>query len=196
MASRPLRRAAGRLACVLLTVMAVVLGAAAFPPTRYVVAGGSQFWIDGTSTLGRYTCAAGLVAGHGDVDADVLHAELTVPVGAIDCGQARMTRDLVAALRGDDHPAIEFTVDHAERLGPAGDWQRVRATGRLRLAGAERPLALDAEGRRRADGRLRIRGTHALRMTDFGVDPPRGLGGLVRAHDRVVARFDLVVEAR
>ena len=192
MASRPLHRASA-----LLTAVAIVL-AAAVPPTRYVVAGGSQFWIDGTSTLGRYTCAAGRIAGHGDVDADDLQAELTVPVRAFDCGQARMTRDLVAALRGDLHPAIAFTVDHAARLGPApsGDWQRVRATGRLRLAGAERPLALDAEGRRRADGRLQIRGTHALRMTDFGVDPPRGLGGIVRAHDRVVARFDLVVEAR
>lgn len=174
-----------------------LMAAGAFSPARYTVADGSHFWIDGTSTLGRYTCEGDGVSGRASVseaDEDV-SAQLSVPVQGFDCGKSRMNRDFRAALKGEEHPTIEFRVEHAEVIAepssPAA-WARVRATGRLRLAGVERPLALEAEGRRLRSGRVRIRGEHALLMTDFGVDPPSGLLGMVRAHDRVVARFDLV----
>jgi hypothetical protein len=69
--------------------------------------------------------------------------------------------------------------------------------GRLSLAGAERDVSIDAQGRRAGHGAVSLRGEHRMRMTDFGVDPPTGLLGAVRAHDPVVVRFELhAVEVR
>lgn len=177
---------------------AVVLTAAGAWTIHYTVAPESQFWIDGTSTMGAFTCEADGVEGSAAVTGEgaaLGTADLTVPVSAFDCPQRRMTRDLHGALRGDAHPTIRFMVDRADLLGAEsrpGAWVPAQATGRLMLAGVERPVVIGAEGRRLPGGRVRVRGEHALLMTDFGVDPPSGMMGLVRAHDRVVARFDLV----
>lgn len=183
----------------LLVPAAAFLVAAGRPVTRYEVASGSRFWIDGTSTMGAYRCNGSRIAGSGDVEPPRVAAELTIPVASFDCGQSRMNRDFRAALHGATHPTIRFTVDRAvalQRESRPGAWVRVRATGRLRLAGTERPIELEAQGRRRSDGRVQIRGAHPMQMTDYGIDPPTGLGGLVRAHDRLVARFDLLATVR
>lgn len=184
----------------LATLVLLTLGSlgATRVPERYQVALDSRFWIDGTATTGPWTCEADDVSGHGVLGGDALRAEVSVPVRAFDCGSGPMNRDLRHALRSEAHPTIVFTLDSAETLGAEprpGVWVRIRATGRLRLAGAERRVTLDAEGRRLSDGRVALRGRHGLRMTDFGVDPPTHALGLVRAHDAIVVRFDLTAVA-
>ncbi len=155
--------------------------AAGAQPDRYVVDTGSHVQIDGTSTLGRYACEAGVVGGEADVPpGEPVTAQVTVGVGSFDCGQSRMNRDFRRALRADDHPAIRFDFDLAEaRAAEArpGAWVPVRATSRLRLAGVERTVEIAAEGQRLGPGRVRLRGQHPARMTDFGVDPRRGCSG-------------------
>ena len=200
-------RAAVRIALGVLAVgLALVLLGAALPggrpggrPEGYTVDAGSRVRIDGTSTLGRYTCAAGEVAGAGDVPpAGPATAELTVGVASFDCGQSRMNRDFRRSLRAEAAPEIRFTLGLAETLAPearTGAWVRVRAAGRLSLAGVERPVTVVAEGRRLGAGRVQLRGQHPLLMTDFGVRPPSGMLGLVRAHDRVVVVFDLTASS-
>ena len=181
-------------------LLAVVAAAGAFaqPPQRYSVADGSRFWVEGTSTLGRFVCRAGTVGGDGRLDSRTPvrgMAEVTAEVASFDCGQAQMNRDFVRALQAAEHPAIRVVVTQAEVAEAAGEGaSRVRATGRLRVAGVERPVAFTAVATPLGRGRMRIAGSYALRMTDFGITPPRGLGGLVRAHDRLTARFDVTLE--
>lgn len=168
---------------------------ASFSPNRYEVTSGSHFWIDGTATTGAWTCATDAVAGQGILGGDDLSATVTVPVRAFDCGSGQMNRDMRRALRAADHPAISFDLADAEVLRPQaapGVWVRVRTSGTLRLAGSQRPLSFVADGRRFADGRVEIRGRQPLRMSDFGVTPPSHALGLVRAHDDIVVRFNLL----
>jgi polyisoprenoid-binding protein YceI len=193
---RPRLALRSALACGVLVLPAALLGAAgAAISERYVAAAGSHFTIDGTSTMGAYSCEAGEVAGAADVPTGgPVTAGVTVGVGSFDCGVARMNRDFRRALLAEAHPEIRFTLDRAEVLAAEahpGAWVPVRAAGRLRLAGTERAVVIEAEGRRLGQGRVRLRGRHPMRMTDFGVDPPSGMLGLVRAQDRIVVRFDL-----
>jgi len=182
-----------------LTLVALV-GLAPAPPTRYAVADGSRFWIDGTATTGAWTCEARTVGGRAELDgARRLDGEVVVPVRAFDCGSRPMTRDLRNALGAAAHPDVRYVLDGAEALASEprpGAWVPVRAVGTLRLAGATRRVAVTAEGRRRADGRVDVRGRLPLRMTDFGVEPPAHALGLVRAHDAITVRFDLVAAPR
>lgn len=185
----------------LVVVPAVLLGAAGTAVTpHYVLVPGSQFRIDGTSNLGPWTCTASDLAGaatpapHGALDAHV-----HVRVRSFDCGRARMNEDFRDALRAREHPEIRFELDRAVILGDGARpraWVPVRAFGRIRLAGTERPVTIAVRGREEADGRVRVRGQLALRMTDFGVTPPTALGGVVRTRDAVVVAFDLRATAQ
>ena len=185
------------------------LGPMLAPPTaaqaQYTVRPDSRFWIDGTSTVNSFTCAASEVAGFGSVDEEAmgdarradLRAEVVIPVRAFDCGLRQMNRDFYEALKGKAYPAVRFALRRAELLASDGrsEWTPVRVWGAITLAGEQRAVTVTARGQRLADGRVRIQGRHPLRMTDFGIEPPTGLLGLVRAHDDIVVRFDLVAEA-
>lgn len=185
---------------VLVLLTTALLGAAVLLPTRYEVSPESRFWIDGTSTVGAYTCEAEAMSGYGLLgDGRELAAEVAIPVRAFDCGSGPQNRDLFRALRADAHPAIRFELERAETLDAEarpGAPVRVRTTGTLRLAGTARRVTLDATGRRLAGGRVALQGHLPLRMTEFGVEPPSHALGLIRAHDAIVARFDLVAAAR
>lgn len=192
---------ATRFLCLLLLgALGPLAGAAA--QAQYTVGVPSQFWIDGTSTVSAFTCAASEVAGSGVVESPAaartaLRAEVVIPVRSFDCGVRQMNRDLYEALKGQAFPAVRFTLRHAEVLPtpPYAAWTPVRVWGTLDLAGAQRPVTLTAQGQRLPDGRVRLQGRHALRMTDFDIEPPTGLLGLVRAHDSITVRFDLVATA-
>jgi len=181
------------LPCVL-TALALV--AASRPPVRYDLRSESRFWIDGSSTAGSYTCTAARVDGTGLVDGTdrtQVSGQVTVPVRAFDCGQRRMNNDFAKALKSGTHPVIRFEVQSAQVAGPgASGWTRATATGSLEIGGVVRPITVDVDGQTLPDGRVRLRGRMPLRMTDFGVQPPTALLGLVRAHNRIVVRFDLI----
>lgn len=182
----------------LLALLLVLAAPLAAQPALYQIDGDSRFWIDGTATTGPYSCEAAGVGGYGRLAETALRGEVRVPVRAFDCGMSRMNRDFRDALLGEAHPEITFTLESAEpgeALAP-GRWVPVRATGTLRLAGTTRRVTLNAEGLLLSGSQIRLRGRHPLLMSDFGIEPPSGLMGLVRANDRVVARFDLSAALR
>ena len=191
----------------LLGLLGLILGGpvaaqASYDGQSYTVREASQFWIDGTSTVNAFTCAASDVVGFGTVDEGTtrradFHAEVVVPVRSFDCGVRQMNRDLYDALKGKAHPAVRFTLQYAEVLPgrASSEWTPLKVWGTLTLAGKQRPVTVTAQGQRLDNGRVRIQGRHALRMTDFDIEPPTGLLGLVRAHDDIVVRFDLVASA-
>ncbi|NNF58005.1 MAG: YceI family protein [Rhodothermaceae bacterium] len=188
----------------LLLLIGLVTGAAGWmpqsvSPERFAIESGSRLWIDGTSTMGDYTCESRHVSGYGRVLDTAVEAEVEVPVRAFDCGIAAMNADFREALRAEEHGTVRFDLHDAEVLSETASaeaWRPLRVLGWLHLAGAERMIAVRAEGRRLADGRVRVRGQHTLRMSDFGVEPPTGLLGLVRAHNTIVVRFDLQAAAQ
>lgn len=155
----------------------------------------SEFRLEGTSTLGAYSCASNQVRGEGAPSPDgQMAAEVRVPVAAFRCDNRQMTNDFREALRGERYPEIRFRVHRARIVGPpdAAGWARAEAEGSLVVAGQERAVTLPVDGRMLPGGKIRVRGEHPLRMTDFGITPPTALMGLVRAHDRLTVRFDLV----
>lgn len=186
-----------RLVASIALASAALLGAAgvSVPPQEYALAPGSRFRLEGTSSVGTWACTTTDLAGGASQPAQgSVTGRVVVRVRSFDCGISRMNADFRDALRADAHPEIRLTVDQAvmtTRPSRPRAWVPARATGRLRLAGVERPVTIAATGREEADGRIRVRGRHELRMTDFGVTPPSGMGGMVRARDRVTVVFDL-----
>jgi hypothetical protein len=128
-------------------------------------------------------------------DADV---ELRIPIQALECGNAAMEHDMRKALRAAQYPEIgyRFVRLGEARYAPAGAVPAfaLRVEGEITLAGASRPVTIDVTATRIAPGRFRLRGGLPLRMTDFGIEPPVALLGLIRARDELWVSIDLTVE--
>lgn len=117
-----------------------------------------------------------------------------VPVRALDCGKRRQNEDLYEAMKASEHPAIRYEIVNAEVVA-APDTSRdhyvVEAIGNLTIAGETRTVRLTLDGRRLDDGRIHARGSLPMQMTDFNVDPPTAMLGLIRVRDSVTVHFDI-----
>jgi hypothetical protein len=163
----------------------------------------SRLWITGASNIRRFTCRAsglsGRVALRAQAARDPIIAgrnmadspSLSVPVARLDCGIGTMNRHLRETIRAAEFPTVNFRLD-TYAADVASSAPTVRIVGRVTVAGVERPLALSARLATDTLGTLHVQGAYAIRMTDFGVRPPRRFGGLLTVHDRVTVHFDVV----
>ncbi len=156
----------------------------------------SRIWIEGRSTLKRFTCTTTRVEGYGVVKAGgAVQGQLVVAVQAFDCGKQSMNRDLQKALQADRFPEIRFEPRKVVVLEtPTGDAARLDITGTLTIAGAARTVRFVASGQLLAAGRARLTGLLPLKLTDFDVKPPTALFGLIRVYDQITVHFDLTMQ--
>lgn len=125
---------------------------------------------------------------------------LKVPVASLRSGRRAMERDMREALRAEAHPHVTYAL---ERIVKA-DWFHdeeadalsfeLTTRGELSLAGVQRPIEMNVRIEPIADKRFRVIGRRAFHMSDFNIEPPTALFGLIRADERVKVVFDLMVE--
>jgi polyisoprenoid-binding protein YceI len=174
-----------------------LLGAAALASTLSFQTG-SRVWVEGTSTTRGYRCESPRIEGTAQATTTDLSelrslpgAQLTIPVAALDCRNGTMNGHMRRALKADQHAAIRFQASSVT-LTPGNGQSAARMTGNLTIAGQTRPATIQATVVEE-EGQLRVRGTHALTMTDFGVDPPSLMMGTMRVRAPVTIGFDVTL---
>lgn len=136
-----------------------------------------------------------LAAAGGELPAPRLR--IRVPVTALGCGNPAMESDMRQALRAAEHPTIVYEYERVTGLAPlAGKTSGARrfdigVEGELALAGSDRTVRTQVVGERLGAGLYQITGEMDLRMTDFGIEPPTALMGLIQARNQLRVRFDL-----
>jgi hypothetical protein len=174
-------------------------------PNRLAIQPESRLWFEGGSTVRGFECQATTLAGVSMVElkgpglgiealrgADVV-IELDVPVADLDCGNGTMNDHMRKALGAEDHPIIRYRQGAHEVIPGAEGGAALRLAGWLEIAGVEREVALEGDAVVEPDGTLRVRGSHELDMTEFGVKPPRLMLGTLKVHDRVTVHYDMVL---
>ncbi len=171
--------------------------------SRLVLQPESKIWVEGTSTVRSYTCESSRLTANVAVDASsariadlsgaVKGVSFSVPVASLDCGNNTMDSHLRDALKASSNPDIRFRTTRHDVVANGAGKGRVQLAGRLSIAGQEQTINLTADATEQANGALRVRGQHALEMTNYGVTPPRLMMGTLRVHDPVVVHFDLLL---
>lgn len=165
----------------------------------------SRLWIEGTSTVRDFTCEAGVVAatlraGPGDdplsledLNRAVGEARLQIPGAQLDCDNDTMNDHMWEALEVEEHSDIRFGFDDYRIVEQSGDSATLELPGRLTMAGVTRRHTVTAHAIPQEDGSLRVAGSTAFPMTEWEVEPPSLMFGLMKVGDEVEVHFDLVV---
>lgn len=166
---------------------------------------GSRVWIEGSSNVVDWQCQAQAFDARVELDTPQLRLEaglgalravnITVAVRDLKCGNRKMERDLYSALEAADPAHPSFIIGRFQVM-PDSVPGAITTRGSLSVAGVDQTVTVPISAERGADGSLRARGAVSLLMTDFGVKPPVGLFGLIRSHNKVTVRFDLLVPPR
>ena len=153
------------------------------------------FDVSGTSTVRGWTCSvdgtaevtAGGSASVSGFSDGVQAATLSVQVEEFSCPQDQMREHLLEAMRANEFPRITFTLDSYEASG-----QGAVANGSLTILDATRdvsfPISLTPSG-----GGVAIAGELPLDVTDYGVEPPVVMLGLMRVRPEIRIQFSGMV---
>lgn len=199
-----------------LSVFLFLLFASAFFPLpfdehQYQIETNSQLVIAGTSNVNEFTCDCSCerdftrstleVNQHTESNRiDFSNAQLNLTTTNLDCGHKIMNKDLYETLRARDYPHISITLLQAEiparnqqRFVSFNQWMDIDAITRITIAGQNKRVHIPVKGRRLDENRFHFTGEISLNMTDFGLEPPTAMLGLIKVNDTITINLDLVV---
>ncbi len=169
-----------------LVFFGIVLGVAATASAQTV-----DFAVSGNSTIRGWTCevsgTAAVTAGGGAAatgfSSGVQGVTLTVPVAEFTCPNEEMTEHLLEAMRPDEFGEITFQMDSYE-VTSAG----ATASGSLTILETTETVAVPMTLTEFGAGAT-IEGEVRLDMTDYGVEPPTVMLGMLRVRPQITIEF-------
>jgi polyisoprenoid-binding protein YceI len=165
----------------------------------------SRVWIDGTSSIKRFSCKADEV--NAVVEANGVNAistlltgekgvksvRVTIPAARLDCGNGTMNDHMRKALKVSESATIDFRLTSYD-VARNPDGIAGTITGTLALGGVTKTITLKAEGK--PEGQmLHITGAHELNMKDYDLKPPTLMFGRIKVGEKVTVNFDLLLKS-
>jgi hypothetical protein len=171
---------------------------------------GSELGLKGTSTMHDYESITSKVqlkflrdAAQADpADVAALDAwlkagglkglELAVPVTTLHSKKDGLDKNMYKALRATEFAEIRFAMDGSQFGTARGDTLPVTATGTLTVTDQKRPVTVQGQLVRTDQGVWLI-GTHPMKMSEYGIKPPKMMMGALKVHDPIVVHFRLLL---
>ena len=174
----------------------------------YCLLQGSKVSIEGTTNVNEFTCFSQETyspqsgnffindAGNTITFQDVI---LNVSAQSLECGNVVMNKNLCQTLSADKYPFIVVELEQAgTKTGESINFsQGMRMTGKLfiSLGGKRHEHLIEFVAKQNSDGVYHFIGEHNVSLSQYNLDPPTALFGLIRVNDIIKVKFDLLVKA-
>ncbi len=180
--------------------------------TVYKTLPGSKFWIKGTSTINDFTCSTQKIVGYGSLSnsldslkedtektrLDTDKVVIWIPVKSFDCGRNALNNDMYHAMKSDKYPEIYYVLTSAKLITPYDSTDStfvLESIGKLTISGKTNTVNIKINIHKLPNDELKLTGSLPISMHDYGIIPPTAFWGLIRAHDKLIIDFYLLVKA-
>jgi hypothetical protein len=173
--------------------------------TRMAILPQSKLVLNGNSTMHEYSSTASELTGKILVDSILLvegtkslkkpfySVEIIIPVKKMRSGDEKLDNNLYEALKAEDHPDLIYRMTDDSVIAGGRDSLTLQTTGTLVVSGKEKVIEMTVTIYKIHDSTLSISGKKELFMTDFDVDPPSMMLGLLKTDNKVVIAFDVLI---
>ncbi|TVR90227.1 MAG: YceI family protein [Saprospirales bacterium] len=169
---------------------------------KWKVSGTSRVVVEGQSNVNEFKCVTIRYEGN-DVLTQrndnasgkmILEGAINMKVKSFDCENRIMTRDLRETLKEDAYP--EITVDLVSIVLPdkEGNCHKVDGKAEITLAGETRLMDFTWEVSYPNSQKIRLSGNRELKFSQFNIEPPSKMMGMIRVKDKLLVDFDLVLD--
>ncbi len=156
----------------------------------------SKYVIEGTSTLHDWEmisqqCKGSITYTLDGANLSIQSIKVTVGVKTLKSGKKTMDNKCYDALKADSFPNIGYEFKSASDLKSTGNGNYTAVfNGNLTIAGNTKTVPIDVTINA-TTGSITIKGRKAIKMTDFGVEPPTALLGTIKTGDDITIDFNL-----
>jgi hypothetical protein len=162
-----------------------------------VILDDSKLTINGTSNVNDFECiydeefeedTLSHTINIDEAIAEVEGEQLVLVVDSFDCGKRGINRDFRNTLKSDVYPTIELDLKKVIRV----PGEPISAEVDITLAGVTKSYLVEfGEVKFYEEGFVEVLGTQPVQMSDFGIEPPRALFGLIKVNDELDINFTL-----
>lgn len=163
----------------------------------WVIEKKSTLSIDGSSNINKFTCEI-----REYVNPDTLKhvsdpsrnkyifsdSRLTVDLKSFDCHHKYITADFRKMLKADKYPHI---IIHFISLDEFHQQGTVKGLVDIELAGRKKRMEVLYNCTSIGGSQLKLIGERRMKFTDFELQPPSKLGGLIRINEEILVHFNL-----
>lgn len=181
----------------LFTVLFAFLLISAFGQTSFTMQS-LDMKVNGTSNLHDWTSEVTNTKASAEMNMEdgnlksIESLSLSIQVENIKSEKGKMMdKKTYKALESKDHPIIKYQLSQVTSV----DANAVGTQGKLTIAGNTRTINMKVSYDVLPDGRIQFTGTKGLKMTDFGIDPPKALLGALTTGDEVTIDFTATFKA-
>lgn len=115
--------------------------------------------------------------------------KITIAVGSLDCGKKVINRDLQKTLQASKYPTLELGLLTVE----ISDTTPFNALLEITIAEVTQNRFIEINSFENNDDQLVFSGKGKILLTDFGLDPPTALFGLIKVSNEIEIMFDLII---
>lgn len=169
----------------------------------------SQLYLEGKSNVNEFTChceqdfyplKADFTLDSERTLADFYDLTLNVSTQQLDCGHKIMNKDLQKTLQVDQHPYIQVAL-HKVHLNASKTelnqyWTHFLAETNLTIVGNTCAFKIPVMAKRVGAQTYHFKSFYEIRLSEFGVEAPTALLGMVKVEDTFMIHFDLYVEVK
>jgi len=165
---------------------------------QYVLAVDHKITIEGTSNVHDWEEVAQIATGDGtvlwnpDASFNIQKLFLKVSVSSIKSDKGSIMDDKTFdALKGEAHPYIMFKMLSIKSLTKETTGYAINVNGELTIAGVTKNVDINGTVAIKEKGKLYIETSKAIKMTDFGIDPPTAMMGAMKVGNDITIKFKL-----
>lgn len=185
-----------------LIIVALLFAAASPPPNteRWVVSAQSELIIRGTTNLNDFTCRTDfyhvrdtleLLLANRDCPLIFSRNAMIIPVASFNCGNEMITKDFQQTLNAERYPNLSIRFVSIDEQVPVVTSQSVTGVVEITLAGSTRAYSILYTLAGNGNNSISLVGTQEVCFSDFKLNAPRKMMGLIKVQDDLEVEFRL-----
>lgn len=115
-------------------------------------------------------------------------------VAELKSGKGAMDKNAYKALKKDKFATIKYTAASGTVSTTDGVNYSVKSIGKLTIAGSTHDVQLISSLKLNADKSITVAGSQAIKMKDYGVEPPSFMFGAVKTGNDITIKFNLTLK--
>ena len=151
---------------------------------------------DGRATVGNFTGTTSEVSGEmsGSDSLQTVRGWVEAPVATLKTGNDRRDRDLRRSMEAEKYATIRFELAGVEPPAVVGDSMSARLRGRFIIHGVSREATVPVTLVFLPES-VRVHGETQLNLEEYDIGGLTKMMGMLKMHEEIVVRIDLVFEA-
>src|SRR5690606_7464770 len=155
----------------------------------------SKIEVTGTSTLHDWELSTSAINGtssiakNGNGQIEISNTKITIKSTDLKSGNSGLDKKAYEALMTDKHANITFVQTAKVEVAEKNDEFTAKVSGNLVIAGKSKPATITIKGQALQNS-YKISGNVPLKMTEFGIEPPKAMMGTIKSGDDIVVKFN------